>query len=131
MRLAAIGVLVVFASLALPWYGVPLELFQVITQSGLSAFGAGTLALVLTAGAAFYLAMITARGYRLPRPLTAGGLMIAAGIWCALLTGLLAVEPPGAIVGIPGAEPQNGLFVALGGAVTIVVGGLRMRSGGR
>ena len=129
MRLAAIGALAVVGSLALPWYGVSLQLFQAITESGLSAFGAGALALVLTAGSALYLAVITARGYRLPRPLTAGGVMIAAGVWCALLAGLLAIEPPSRILGIDAVETEYGPFVALGGAATIVVGGLRMRRG--
>jgi hypothetical protein len=127
VRLAAIGALVVFASLVLPWYGVSLQLFQVITESGLSSFGAGALALVLTAAAALYLAVITARGYRLPRPLTGGGLMVAAGVWCAVLAALLTVETPAEILGIDTVETEFGPFVALGGAVAICIGGLRMR----
>ena len=129
VRLAAIGALVVFVSLILPWYGVSLQLFQVITESGLGAFGAGALALVLTAAAALYLAVITARGYRLPRPLTAGGVMVAAGVWCAILAALLTVETPSRILGIDAVETEYGPFVAIGGALTIVAGGMRMRRG--
>jgi hypothetical protein len=129
VRLAAIGAIVVFASLAFPWYGVRLELFQVISESGVAAFGPAMFALVLTAASALYLAVITARGYRLPRPLSAGGVMIAAGVWCAALVGVLVLDTPSQIFGIPAVETQYGPFVALGGATTIVVGGVRMRRG--
>jgi hypothetical protein len=131
VRLAAIGAIVVTASLILPWYGISLQLFQVISESAFSAFGSATLALLITAGAALYLAVITARGYRFPRPLSAGGVMIAAGFWCAALVGLLAVDAPGQILGIEAVETEYGPFVALAGAATIVAGGLRMRRGGR
>jgi hypothetical protein len=130
VRLAAIGAIVVVASLALPWYGVQLELFQTISESGLSAFSPAMAALLLTSGAALYLAVITARGYRLPRPLTAGGVMIAAGIWCAALTGVLTLDPPGQIFGINHVEAELGPIVALGGAAIVALGGVRMRRRG-
>ncbi|MDX6638218.1 MAG: hypothetical protein QOJ01_1729 [Solirubrobacterales bacterium] len=127
VRLAAVGALIVFGSLLLPWYGVQLKLFQVISESGVGALGGAAFALVLTAGGALYLATRTARGYRLPRPLSASGVMIAAGVWCTVLTGLLTLERPGDILGITPVEVRYGVFVALGGALTILVGGLRMR----
>ena len=127
MRLAAIGAIVVAVSLALPWYGVQLELFQTISESGLSAFSPAMVALLLTSGAALYLAVITARGYRLPRPLTAGGVMIATGVWCAALTGVLTLDPPDQIFGINQVQAELGPIVALGGAAIVVLGGFRMR----
>ncbi len=127
MRLAAIGAIVVFGSLVFPWYGVDLQLFQVISESGFDAFGPAMLALLLTAGSALYLAVITARGYRLPRPMSAGGVMIVAGAWCGVLVAVLIFNTPDQIFGIHAVETRYGPFVALGGAFTIAVGGVRMR----
>ena len=91
-----------------------LELFQTISESGLSAFSPGMFALLLTAGSALYLAVISARGYVLPRPLSAGVVMMATGIWCAVLTGLLTADTPSQIFGIRQVETEFGQFVAFG-----------------
>jgi hypothetical protein len=126
-RLAAVGALIVIASLFMPWYAVQLVLFKAISESALSAFGAATAALVLTTGAALYLITRAARGYRLPRPLSVGAVLALAGAWSAALVLVLIADRPDEILGLRRVELRFGVFVALAGAIALVAGGLRMR----
>lgn len=127
VRLAAIGALIVLASLFMPWYGVHVQAFQVISESAFGTFGGAVLALLLTTGAALYLAFRAAAGYVPPRPLSTGGVIIAAGVWSCALVGLLALDRPEQILGNHDVDVHFGLFVGLGGALAMVVGGLRIR----
>lgn len=124
-RLAALGALAILASLLLPWYG--LRLTGGLAKTGIDSFGVGQLALVLTVGAALYLIVRCAGDYRLPRPLHEGTLLAVAGAWAALLVGYLMLDRPDGIAGFTELRLRYGIFVALGGAVALFVGGLRLR----
>jgi len=126
-RLAAVGALIVLASLFMPWYAVRLILFKSISESAISAFGAATAALALTAAAALYLISRAARGYRPPRPLSVGAVLALAGVWSAMLVLVLIADRPDRILGLARVELRFGAFVALGGAVALAAGGLRLR----
>lgn len=125
-RLAALGVGIVAVSLLLPWHGVTFAGGLVKTPAG--SFGFPEAALVLTLAAAVYLIVRSARGEPLPRPLHFGTLVAAAGAWAAVLIGYRMLDRPdfgpldAGHVGL-----RFGIFIALGGAALIVVGGLRMR----
>ena len=88
-RLAAIGAAAVPVSLLLPWYGY--RFLGGLSQTGLDAFGFGQAALLVTVAATLFLIVSCARGYRPPRPLSEGALLIAAGVWMAILLGYLIV----------------------------------------
>jgi hypothetical protein len=124
-RLAAVGALAVPGSLLFPWYGI--EFSSGLSQTGLDAFGLGQLALLLTVGAALFLIVRCAGGYELPRPLREGTLLAVAGVWAAVLVGYLMLDKPDEISGRTGIHLRYGIFVALGGALAMVVGGLRLR----
>jgi hypothetical protein len=123
-RIAAIGALVVLASMLLPWYG--LRFLSSLSQTGLDAFGFAQAGLALTAGAALTLIARSALGYRLPRPLSEGGLLIAAGVWAAVLIGYAMIDRPDDFAPLE-ISLRYGIFVALAGAVGVIVGGLRLR----
>ena len=125
--LAAAGALIVLGSLFMPWYGVRPQLFQVMSQTGVAAFGAASAALALTAIAALVLLLRARRGYRLPRPLTIAGVLVLAGVWSACLVLVLIADRPDQIIGLPHVELRWGIFVALGGAAALTAGGLRLR----
>jgi hypothetical protein len=127
-RIAGIGALVVLASLLLPWYG--LRFLSSLSQTGLDAFGFAQTGLVLTAGAALVLIVRCALGYQLPRPLSEGGLLVAAGVWAALLVAYAMIDRPDDFAPLE-ISLRYGIFVALGGAVAVIVGGLRLRREGR
>ena len=124
-RLAALGALAVPGSLLFPWYGI--EFSSGLSQTGLDSFGLGQLALLLTVGAALYLIVRCAGEYELPRPLREGSLLAAAGGWSAVLVGYLMLDKPDQISGRTGIHLRYGIFVALGGALALLVGGLRLR----
>jgi hypothetical protein len=124
-RLAAVGALAVAGSLLFPWYGI--EFSSGLSQTGLDAFGLGQLALLLTVGAAVFLILRCAGGYELPRPLREGTLLAVAGVWAAVLVGYLMLDKPDEISNRTGIHLRYGIFVALGGALAMVVGGLRLR----
>jgi len=126
-RLAAAGALVAAGSLLLPWYGIELELFNGFSQTGLEAFNFGHAAVLLTALAALTLIWLCAEGYALPRPLGEGVLLVAAGVWIALVVTYLAIDRPDEIAGFERVRLRYGAFVALGGAAALVVGGVRLR----
>ena len=126
-RLAATGALVVIGSLLLPWYGAPIA--SDLVQTGMGAFSFATVAMLLTVVAALFLVFEVGDGYRPPRPLTVGGLLIAAGLWISLIVIYQMVARPE--FSFAGTDDSYGLrygaFVALGGAAAMVLAGTRRR----
>jgi hypothetical protein len=125
-RLAGIGALVVIASLLLPWYGAPIAS---LVKTGFGAFSFATAAMVLTAGACIYLIVEVGNGYRPPRPLTVGTLLIVAGVWAGLLILYQMVDRPNFdFAGVnDDYNVRYGTFVALGGAAAMILAGTRRR----
>jgi hypothetical protein len=123
-RLAALGAVAIPASLAFPWYAIPVSN---LSQTGGSAFGWAHAALMLTAGTVLLLLWRAARGYRLPRPLTVGGLLALAGAWATLLVIYLMIERPDEIAGYGRISLRFGIFIALAGSIAVLAGGLRAR----
>ena len=126
-RIAVIGAAVMVGSLALPWYQSPISNDLVLT--GIGAFGWAEGALVLIAAATVFLALQGGGGYVPPRPLREWALFVLAGCWAALIVLYrIADRPRFTLAGHD--EPYNlhyAIFVALAGAVLIVMAGLRMR----
>ena len=126
-RIAVIGAAILVGSLVLPWYQSPISNDLVLT--GIGAFGWSEAALVLIAAATVFLALKGGGGYVPPRPLREWGLFVAAGIWAAVIVLYrIADRPRFTLAGHD--EPYNlhyAIFVALAGAVLIVMAGLRMR----
>jgi hypothetical protein len=123
-RVAMIGAIVVIASPVLPWYGVPVS--GGLSKTGFDQFGLAALAMLITAGAALVLIARRSRGYVPPRPLGAGGLLIAAGVWIGVLICYLIADRPEELAGSANVNLRIGLFVALGGAIALVAGGMRV-----
>jgi hypothetical protein len=124
-RLAAAGGAVVAASLLLPWYGVTFA--GGLLKTPLGTFGWVEAALLLTLGAVALLLVRSARGQRLPRPLHTGTLVTLAGVWSLALIGYRVIDRPDF-----GPIPESvglryGIFVGLGGAVVLALGGMRLR----
>lgn len=124
-RLAALGALAVLGSMLFPWYGI--EFSSGLSHTGFDSFGVGQLALLLTVGAALYLIARCATGYVLPRPLREGSLLAVAGAWSAILVGYLMLDRPDSISVYPDIHLRYGVFVALGGSLALLLGGLRLR----
>jgi len=125
-RLAVIGALLIAASMLLPWYGVTLS--GGLVKTGLNTFGFVQAALLLTVASALVLIARTASGQRVPRPLHEGTLLVISGAWSALLIGYRMVDRPEfEIAGVGRVALRYGIFIALGGAALLVVGGLRRR----
>jgi hypothetical protein len=124
-RLAALGALAVPGSMLFPWYGI--QFGPGLSQTGLDSFGLGQLALLITVGAAVYLIVRCARGYELPRPLREGSLLALAGAWSAVLVGYLMLDRPDTISIYTDIHLRYGIFVALGGSLALLLGGLRLR----
>ena len=122
-----LGGLVVVASLLLPWYGVAIAEDRV-SQTALSGFGFGHAALVVTVGAAVGLIVALTGGYVLPRPFSEGVLLIVAGIWAAALAVYLMFDRPEELAGDANVGVRMGPFVALAGALAVVVAGARLRA---
>lgn len=126
-RIAVIGAAVMVGSLALPWYESPISNDLVLT--GIGAFGWAEAALVLIAAATTFLALQGGGGYVPPRPLREWALFVVAGCWAALIVLYrIADRPRFTLAGHD--EPYDlhyAIFVALGGAMIIVIAGLRMR----
>jgi hypothetical protein len=124
-RLAAIGALAVPVGMLFPWYGI--QFGPGLSQTGFDSFGLGQLALLLTVGSALYLLGRCASGYQPPRPLREGSLLAIAGIWAAVLVGYLMIDRPDEISGHTEIHLRYGIFVAMAGAIALLVGGLRIR----
>jgi hypothetical protein len=124
-RLAATGALAVAGSMLFPWYGI--EFSSGLSQTGFDSFGLGQLALLLTIGAALYVLVRSATGHELPRPLRQGSLLAVAGAWSAVLVGYLMLDRPNEISGFTHIHLRYGIFVALGGSLAMLIGGLRLR----
>jgi hypothetical protein len=126
-RIAVIGAAVMVASLFLPWYESPISNELVLT--GIGAFGWAEAALLLIAAATTFLALQGGGGYVPPRPLREWALFVAAGSWATLIVLYrIADRPRFTLAGHD--EPYDlhyAIFVALAGAVIIVIAGLRMR----
>jgi hypothetical protein len=126
-RIAVIGAAVMVGSLFLPWYESPISSDLVLT--GIGAFGWAEAALVLIAGATTFLALEGGGGYVPPRPLREWALFVVAGCWAALIVLYrIADRPRFTLAGHD--EPYDlhyAIFVALAGALIIVIAGLRMR----
>jgi hypothetical protein len=130
-RIAVIGAAVMVGSLLLPWYESPIS--NDLVRTGIGAFGWAEGALVLIAGATTFLALQGGGGYVPPRPLREWALFVVAGCWAALIVLYrIADRPRFTLAGHD--EPYDlhyAIFVALAGAVIIVMAGLRMRPGER
>ena len=126
-RIAVIGAAVIVGSLFLPWWQSPIS--NELVQTGFGAFGWAEAALLLIAAATVYLALQGGGGYVPPRPLREWALFVAAGSWAAaIVLYRIADRPRFTLAGHD--EPYDlhyAIFVALAGAVIIIVAGLRMR----
>jgi hypothetical protein len=126
-RIAVIGAAVMVGSLLLPWYESPIS--NDLVRTGIGAFGWAEGALVLIAGATTFLALQGGGGYVPPRPLREWALFVVAGCWAALIVLYrIADRPRFTLAGHD--EPYDlhyAIFVALAGAVIIIMAGLRMR----
>ena len=116
----------VVASLLLPWYGIAFS--NGLSVTGLDRFGFAHAALLLTVGAAVFVTVRAAEGRTLPRPLRAAELVVVAGSWATLLTIYMIGDRPNELAGTTRVGLRMGIFVALGGCLVIVAGGLRMRA---
>jgi hypothetical protein len=126
-RIAVIGCAVMIGSLLLPWYQSPISNDLVFT--GIGAFGWAEGTLVLIAAATTFLALQCGGGYVPPRPLREWGLFVTAGFWAALIVLYRMLDRPSFTLSGRD-EPYDlhyAIFVAMAGALIIVVAGLRMR----
>jgi hypothetical protein len=123
-RFCILGAVVVAVSLILPWYDVA---FSNISRTALDSFGFAHVALLLTVASAVVLIVRASRGYVLPRPLSEGVLLAVAGAWACVLIAYLLLDRPEELEGSTNVGLRLGGFVALGGAVALIVGGLRLR----
>jgi len=126
-ELASVGALIVIASMLLPWYGAPIA--SNLAQTGAGSFSFASAALLLTVGAALYLALEVGSGYRPPRPLTVGGLLVADGVWAALIVVFQMYARPDFNFG--GVDQsynlRYGVAVAFVGSALIVLAGVQRR----
>ena len=123
------GAAVMVGSLLLPWYESPISNDLVADRYRRASAGPRA-ALVLIAGATTFLALQGGGGYVPPRPLREWALFVAAGCWAAAIVLYRIAGPPAASRSPATTEPYDlhyAIFVALAGAVVIVVAGLRMR----
>jgi hypothetical protein len=139
-RLAAIAAVALFATMFLPWYQqnavVTAAKNQPLVSRNLNAFGVFSFveaAVLLVAVAVLVLLYMRADGRRFQLPGGDGAVVLAAGLWSALLLILRLFDKPGitqhgvaANVGI-----QWGIFFALAAAGLLAYAGSRMRAGQR
>ena len=124
-RIAVGGAIAVPASLLLPWYGIAFS--RGLSVTGLDSFNFAHAALLITVGAAAVLVAGEAAGRALPRPLRAAELVAVAGAWGAVLCLFLIADRPDELGGRVGVGVRYGVYVAIGGCLAIMIGGLRMR----
>jgi hypothetical protein len=126
-RIAFLGSATIVASMLLPWYRAPIS--SDLVQTGFGAFSFAEGALILVAAATTFLALECGGGYVPPRPLREWGLFVTAGVWAALIVVYRMIDRPDfRLAGIDDAyEIHYGIFVALAGALIIVMAGLRLR----
>ena len=124
-RIVVAGAIVVAASLLLPWYGIPFS--RGLSITGVDSFGFADAALLITVAAAVLLVVRDAAGRTLARPLRSAELVVAAGVWAALLTIYLMIDRPDELASANAVSLRFGAFVALGGCIAVVVGGMRLR----
>jgi hypothetical protein len=124
-RIVAAGAIAVCASLLLPWYGIAFS--RGLSVTGLDRFGFAHAALLLAVGAAVFLVVREASGRTLSRPLRAAELVAIAGTWGVLVCFFLIADRPDELAGGTQVQLRYGIYVAIAGCMTIVIGGLRMR----
>jgi hypothetical protein len=126
-RIAFLGAATIVGSMLLPWYRAPVS--SDLVQTGFGAFSFAEGALVLVAAATTFLALECGGGYVPPRPLREWGLFVTAGVWAALIVVYRMFDRPDfQLGGIDEVyEIHYGIFVALAGAIIIVMAGLRLR----
>jgi hypothetical protein len=139
-RLAAIAAIALFVTMFLPWYQqnavVTAAKIQPLISRNLNAFQVFSFveaAVLLVAVAVLVLLYMRADGRRFQLPGGDGAVVLAAGLWSALLLILRLFDKPGitqhgvaANVGI-----QWGIFFALAAAGLLALAGSRMRAGQR
>jgi hypothetical protein len=139
-RLAASAAFALFVTMFLPWYQqnavVTAAKNQPLVSRNLNAFGVFSFveaAVLLVAVAVLVLLYMRADGRRFQLPGGDGAVVLAAGLWSALLLVLRLFDKPGitqhgvaANVGI-----QWGIFFALAAAGLLAYAGSRMRAGQR
>jgi hypothetical protein len=127
-RMAALGAAAMPVSLLFPWYGF--KLGSPISATAVDSFNFAHAGLLLTAAAVLYVLM-RPNPRPLPRPLSVGGLLIAAGLWSFVILAYLFADPPDELVDIAtigGVRIRYGAFVAAGAAAAMVIGGMRARA---
>jgi hypothetical protein len=126
-RIAFLGAATIVGSMLLPWYRAPVS--SDLVQTGFGAFSFAEDALVLATAATTFVALECGGGYVPPRPLREWGLFVTAGIWAALIVVYRMFDRPDfQLAGINDTyEIHYGIFVALAGAIIIVMAGLRLR----
>jgi hypothetical protein len=127
-RTAALGAAAMPVSLLFPWYGF--KLGSPISATAVDSFNLAHAGLLLTAAAVLYL-LLRPNPRPLPRPLSVGGLLIAAGLWSFVILTYLFADPPDELVDIAtigGVRIRYGAFVAAGAAAAMVIGGMRARA---
>jgi hypothetical protein len=139
-RLAAIAAIALFATMFLPWYQqnavVTARRAAPLVSRNLNAFQVFSFveaAVLLVAAAVLFLLYARADGGRFQLPGGDGTVVLAAGLWSALLLMLRLFDKPGitqhgvaANVGV-----QWGIFFALAAAGLLAYAGSRMRAGQR
>jgi hypothetical protein len=139
-RLAAGAALALFATMFLPWYQqnavVTAAKTAPLVSRNLNAFQVFSFieaAVLLVAVAVLFLLYMRAEGYAFRLPGGDGGVVLAAGLWSALLLILRLFDKPGisqhgvaANVGV-----QWGIFFALAAAGLLAYAGSRMRAAQR
>ncbi len=139
-RLAAVAAIALFVAMFLPWYQqnavVTAAKNQPLISRNLNAFQVFSFveaAVLLVAVAVLVLLYMRADGRRFQLPGGDGAVVLAAGVWSALLLILRLFDKPGitqhgvaANVGI-----QWGIFFALAAAGLLAYAGSRMRAGQR
>lgn len=136
-RLAAGAALALFVTMLLPWYQqnavVNAPRTTPLQSRNLNAFGAFSFveaAVLLVAVAVIYLLYARAEGRDFHLPGSDGAVVMAAGLWTALLLVFRLFDKPGiSSHGVAGnVGVQWGIFFALGAAGLLAYAGSRMRA---